>query len=194
MNTHAPSPYSGEGLYEWLRNRETRWASLAIIHRLDKETSGVLVFTKTPLANRSLTDQFSHRAVRKKYLLITDREVGRQNLVVKSCLTRAGEKYVSRPLHATGELAETRFRLLGADEARKVGAEARSQTGSVGSCTIRTPDSGKSRRPQSAEGWTAFLPLPAGRAVASERRPGGEGRPALRRLSEGGSEGERWPH
>src|SRR5437762_14022846 len=73
MNTHAPSPFAGEGLYDWLRNREPRWASLAIIHRLDKETSGVMVFAKTPLANRSLTKQFTERAVQKKYLLITDR-------------------------------------------------------------------------------------------------------------------------
>ncbi len=48
MNTHAPSPYAGEGIYEWLKQREPRWAKLAIIHRLDKETSGVMVFGKNP--------------------------------------------------------------------------------------------------------------------------------------------------
>ncbi len=58
-NTHAPSPYAGEGIYDWLKHREPRWASLAILHRLDKETSGVLVFGKTPLANKSLTEQFT---------------------------------------------------------------------------------------------------------------------------------------
>jgi 23S rRNA-/tRNA-specific pseudouridylate synthase len=52
LNTHAPSPYAGEGLYDWLRHREARWAKLAIIQRLDKETSGVMVFAKTPLANQ----------------------------------------------------------------------------------------------------------------------------------------------
>src|SRR6266851_1423786 len=61
LNTHAPSPYAGEGLYEWLRHREPRWAGLAIVHRLDKETSGLLVFSKTPLASRSLTEQFTKR-------------------------------------------------------------------------------------------------------------------------------------
>ena len=109
LNTHAPSPFAGEGLYDWLRHREPRWARLAIIHRLDKETSGVMVFSKTPLANRSLTEQFAQRRVRKKYLLLTDRPVPPKELVVKSCLVRAGEKYVSRPLHAGGEPAETRF-------------------------------------------------------------------------------------
>ena len=67
-NTHAPGPHAGEGIYDWLRQREPRWATLAILHRLDKETSGVLVFGKTPAANRSLTEQFTERRVRKKYL------------------------------------------------------------------------------------------------------------------------------
>ena len=109
MNTHAPSPYAGEGIYEWLRHREPRWSRLAIIHRLDKETSGVLIFGKTPAANRSLTEQFTQRAVRKKYQLVTDRPVKPGNITVVSSLVRAGETYVGRPLHAGGERAETHF-------------------------------------------------------------------------------------
>ena len=105
-NTHAPSPFAGEGLYEWLKNREPRWSSLAILHRLDKETSGVLIFGKTPLANKSLTEQFTARAVHKKYLLLTDRPVPAKGFTVKTALTRVGEKYASRPV---GEPAETKF-------------------------------------------------------------------------------------
>ena len=105
-NTHAPSPYAGEGIYDWLKHREPRWASLAIIHRLDKETSGVMVFGKTPLANRSLTEQFASRAVRKQYSLLTDRQPKQSEFVVNSKLVRAGERYVSGNF---GELAETRF-------------------------------------------------------------------------------------
>jgi 23S rRNA (cytosine1962-C5)-methyltransferase len=115
MNTHAPSPYAGEGLYDWLRHREPRWAKLAIIHRLDKETSGVMVFGKTTLANRSLTEQFTNRQVHKKYLLVTDRTVKRNEFVAKSKIARAGERYVSG---AQGELAETRFKKVGADVRR----------------------------------------------------------------------------
>ena len=67
LNTHAPSPHSGEGIYEWLRDREPRWAALAIIHRLDTETSGVLVFGKTTRANRSLPAQFTGPTVKNTY-------------------------------------------------------------------------------------------------------------------------------
>jgi 23S rRNA (cytosine1962-C5)-methyltransferase len=107
-NTHAPSPFAGEGIYDWLRHREPRWASLAILHRLDKETSGILVFGKTPLANRSLTEQFTDRRVRKKYLLLTDRAVAQKEFTVKTALVRIGDKYASRD---GGEIAETKFRV-----------------------------------------------------------------------------------
>src|SRR3954453_5376661 len=106
LNTHAPSPFAGEGIYDWLRHREPRWASLAIIHRLDKETSGVLMFTKSPQANRSLTEQFAGRTVRKRYLMLTDRPTPQTELTAVSTLVRSGEKYLSRPDHAGGVRAE----------------------------------------------------------------------------------------
>src|SRR4051794_36132008 len=117
MNTHAPSPYAGEGIYDWLRHREPRWAKLAIIHRLDKETSGAMVFGKTPLANRSLTEQFANRQVHKKYFLVTDRAVTRKEFIAKSKIVRAGERYVSG---AVGEPAETRFKKVAADVRRLI--------------------------------------------------------------------------
>jgi 23S rRNA (cytosine1962-C5)-methyltransferase len=118
-NTHAPSLHAGEGIYDWLKHHEPRWASLAILHRLDKETSGVLVFGKTPLANRSLTEQFTQRLVRKKYLLLTDRAVPAKEFTVKTTLARIGEKYASR---SGGEIAETKFRSSRGNEAQiKIG-------------------------------------------------------------------------
>ena len=67
INTHSASTYAGEGIYEWLRRREPRWAELAILQRLDKETSGVLVFSKTRRGNVSLSKQFTRRWVSKEY-------------------------------------------------------------------------------------------------------------------------------
>ncbi|MBI5799235.1 MAG: class I SAM-dependent methyltransferase [Verrucomicrobia bacterium] len=110
-NTHAPAPFAGEGIYDWLRHREPRWADLAILHRLDKETSGVLVFGKTPLANRSLTQQFEQRKVSKRYLLVSDRPPPQTELVVRSNIAREGERYTSLPTDAGGDPAETRFQL-----------------------------------------------------------------------------------
>jgi 23S rRNA (cytosine1962-C5)-methyltransferase len=132
-NTHAPGPHAGEGIYDWLRHREPRWATLAILHRLDKETSGVMVFGKTPAANRSLTEQFTERRVRKKYLLLTDRPVPQSKFAVKTALVRVGEKYASRPPHAGAEIAETKFCRSRGDETQiKIGNEL--ETPHVVSC------------------------------------------------------------
>jgi 23S rRNA (cytosine1962-C5)-methyltransferase len=112
-NTHAPAPFAGEGLYEWLRGRHPRWSALSLIHRLDKDTSGLMVFGKTAEANRSLTRQFDERSVQKKYILLTDREPSFRELRARSALVRAGAKYVSRPPHAGAALAETVFSAAG---------------------------------------------------------------------------------
>ena len=128
-NTHAPGPHAGEGIYDWLRHREPRWAALAILHRLDKETSGVLVFGKTPAANRSLTEQFTERRVRKKYLLLTDRPVPQREFIVKTALVRVGEKYASRPPHAGAEIAETKFRSSQGNEAQMKSENRKSEIG-----------------------------------------------------------------
>ena len=109
LNTHSPSPYAGEGIYDWLRNREPRWSSLAIIHRLDKSTSGLIVFAKTKLANQSLTQQFTDRAVKKRYLLLTDVAPTEKSFTVRSGITRTGDCYSASP---HGEPAETKFTYL----------------------------------------------------------------------------------
>ncbi len=108
-NTHAPGPYANEGLYEWLKHREPRWSRLAIIHRLDKETSGLIVFGKTTDANRRLSAQFEARRVAKKYLFLTASRNSRAEFAAVSRLARAGEKYISAH---KGQPAETRFRLV----------------------------------------------------------------------------------
>jgi len=81
-----------------------------------------MVYSKTPLASRSLTEQFTKREVRKKYLLLTDRPVAAKEVTARSSLQRAGEKYLSRPAHTGAQIAETRFgvpALAGPDTTRQ---------------------------------------------------------------------------
>ena len=67
--THSPAPLAAEGAFDWLRARELRWSTLAIHSRLDRGTSGVLLFGLSQLANRSLSAQFAARSVEKRYVL-----------------------------------------------------------------------------------------------------------------------------
>jgi len=55
-----------------------------IVHRLDKETSGVLVAAKTPKVQQDLVDQFAERKVKKRYLAV--------------CLGNPGEGQIDRAI------------------------------------------------------------------------------------------------
>lgn len=138
-NTHAPGPYANEGVYDWLKNREARWGRLAIVHRLDKETSGLLVFGKTPLANRDLSRQFEGRLVRKKYLFLTASRSGRREFTARGGLKRAGEKYVTAA--RGGDFAETHFRRVEAQDGKELW-EAEPRTGRTHQIRVQAAEHG----------------------------------------------------
>lgn len=138
-NTHSPSPYACEGIYEWLKSREPRWEKLAIIHRLDKETSGLMIFSKTPEANRSLTEQFANGLIKKEYLLKTDRPVPQNKFRIKSHLKRAGERYVNERGGVSGVDAVTDFEALDAQGGLII---ARPQTGRTHQIRVHASENG----------------------------------------------------
>lgn len=51
---------------------EKRYGSVFIVHRIDKETSGVLCMAKNPGAHKALNQIFMDRQVEKKYLAIVE--------------------------------------------------------------------------------------------------------------------------
>lgn len=52
------------------RRERRRQAPLGIVHRIDKETSGLLVFARTLAAQRALKQQFRFHTVHRRYLAI----------------------------------------------------------------------------------------------------------------------------
>jgi len=141
INTHSPSPFSSEGIYEWLRNRDPKWESLVIHQRLDRETSGVLLFGKTREANQSLSKQFENRTVKKTYHLLTEGPSKDLPRVVKSSIGKvAGGKFDSTN-SSHGAAAETHFRKLGELNGRAL-IEAEPVTGRTHQIRIHARDSG----------------------------------------------------
>jgi 23S rRNA pseudouridine1911/1915/1917 synthase len=59
-----------------------------IVHRLDKETSGVMVVARTPFARTALSRQFKDRTVRKIYLAIVRGVVARDRVTIARPLGR----------------------------------------------------------------------------------------------------------
>ena len=84
-----------------------------IVHRLDKETSGVIIAAKNPIAHEYLSAQFKSREVRKRYLAIT---VG----TLPAAAGRIETRIVRDPVHrkrftisaGRGRLAITHYKVI----------------------------------------------------------------------------------
>ena len=83
-----------------------------IIHRLDRNTTGVIVIAKTDMAHFRLAYQFEHRKVRKEYTAVVQGTMELNADVVNMPLgrhPRVREKYAARP--ETGKPAVTGYQV-----------------------------------------------------------------------------------
>lgn len=60
------------------RRKDRATGDLGIVHRLDKETSGLVVFARTLLAKRHLAQQFRFHTVERRYLAIAHGQLSRR--------------------------------------------------------------------------------------------------------------------
>lgn len=80
---------------------------LRIVHRLDKETSGLLVFARTVEAERDLGRQFHRHSVVRRYLAIVPGKVAGQTVRSRLVRDRGDGRRGSTPLPDQGKLAVT---------------------------------------------------------------------------------------
>ena len=79
-------PSLDEALVRLLEQRERRGGSravpgpLKVVHRIDRETSGIVVFARTELAQRELIRQFAAHSVHRRYLCIIPGDIPAQTL------------------------------------------------------------------------------------------------------------------
>lgn len=84
---------------------------LYLVHRLDRGTSGVLVFARSKEVAGNLGRQFSRQKVQKTYLALVEGEVPEEGLVEHSLHRSSGRALIDPE---RGKPCATRFRRLGA--------------------------------------------------------------------------------
>ncbi len=87
-----------------------------IVHRLDKETSGVLIIAKTPEAFISLQKQFKERTVKKTYLALVHGKVESQEGEVRVPVGRLPWNRKRFGVIAGGREAVTRYRTINSSQ------------------------------------------------------------------------------
>ncbi len=87
-------------------------ARSGIVHRLDKDTSGILVIAKTPDAFESLKNQFKNREVVKKYLALVHGKVEPSEGTINAPIERNPFNRMHFGVFPGGREASTEYKLL----------------------------------------------------------------------------------
>lgn len=134
ISTHAPDPGRSDDAYARLtRYRRERGEGdpyLGIHQRLDRDTSGVLVFTRRKEANRAMAAEFEGRRVKKTYVAVVEGLKGPDRGVLHHKLVaQKGGAMRAMPASARdGQEAITRYRVL-ERRARRALVELSPETG-----------------------------------------------------------------
>lgn len=92
---------------------EPEFGPLWIAHRLDKDTSGVMVLARTAEAHRSLNQQFKERQVIKIYYCLVNPVPTWQTIETNNkLLLNSGRKHLTRVDSQKGKPAQSQFSLI----------------------------------------------------------------------------------
>lgn len=116
LSQPAPNNKTGsavELIRHYWRAKKLAQSYIGVVHRLDKETSGVMVYAKNKITHRLLQQQFAQHKVGKRYVAVVQ-NIPRQN---KGRLTgsishgNSGKRTVRKNSN-TGKEAATRYTVL----------------------------------------------------------------------------------
>jgi len=93
------------------KSRKEQNRNLYLLHRLDKDTSGLLVFAKTTKARQSLQSQFERHSVLREYLAVTHGIPGRKKGEIRTFLGR--DFRGRRSVAIKGKAAITQYSVVG---------------------------------------------------------------------------------
>ena len=89
-------------------------ANVYVVHRLDRDTSGLMVLTRTKHARDKLIDNWNNMVVERKYIAIVEGKVAQPEGSIKSFLAENSDTFemYSTDDKKIGRLAVTRYRVV----------------------------------------------------------------------------------
>ncbi len=133
-----------QALHDFLKGRDGPDAYLGMHHRLDRDTSGVMVFAKSRAANPGLAQAFAGHEIQKTYHALTTSPARSEKWTVKNYLakeTGPGKRSKMRAVRSGGDPALTEFKLVKKAD-RVCWIEALPKTGRMHQIRVHLSDSG----------------------------------------------------
>lgn len=110
-----------KSLYDYLKDylkeqKQKDNVYLAIVHRLDRNTGGIMIFAKTSKAASRLSEQFQNRQIQKKYLAVTYAiPVSGESGIMKNYMIKDEKKRLAilgKENNPNAKLAELEYNLI----------------------------------------------------------------------------------
>lgn len=116
------------GLREYV-NKKKPAEKLFIVHRLDREASGLMIFAKTIEAKERLQEQFKDHSAGRKYVAVVEGRLKADDFTIRSYLAEnAAYRVYSTPNTRVGKLAITHVHVMKRNPKTTL-LEARLETG-----------------------------------------------------------------
>ena len=115
---HPAPGHRAHTLVNAILSRIPRLAALSdslrpgIVHRLDRDTSGVMVVAKSSLAQTKLAEQFKARSVAKAYLVLVKGRLTPENGIIEAPIGRDPRDRKRMAVVAKGREARTEYRVI----------------------------------------------------------------------------------
>lgn len=107
-------PGRAEGLTDCVENRlRERDPSVLLLHRLDMDTSGVMLFARSPEARRHIARQFNERRIEKVYeAVVWGRPEGDEGVIEAPLVVDWPNRPRQKVCHETGRPSTTKWAVL----------------------------------------------------------------------------------
>lgn len=118
MATDDPSQDTAYSILSRHVKQQNRANKIFIVHRLDRETSGLMLFAKTPEAKQNMQQHWHNAVEERTYVAVVEGRVAQQNGSIESWL-RESKAFVmhSSKTPGHGQHALTHFRVLKQNDA-----------------------------------------------------------------------------
>jgi 23S rRNA pseudouridine1911/1915/1917 synthase len=112
---HPASSHKGETLVSWLGERAAGGPEerAGIVHRLDKDTSGLMVVARTDESHAELSRQIKEREVVREYIALVEGRLGSRSGTIDAPLGRDRRRRTRRAVKGAGQRdAVTHFEVI----------------------------------------------------------------------------------
>lgn len=94
--------------------KQTKNNNLILVHRLDEQTTGLLLFAKTNEANKILQKYFQDRSIEKIYWAVVHGKPKNESMLLKHYLKKIkkNSKLLNLPVKSGGDLALTEYKVI----------------------------------------------------------------------------------